>query len=219
MKTKDDKKQEKIKLSLFSKNLIISCVMLCVAALILIVYFIFKPENKTYKQDLFDIQVISELTTLTCKYHNVAVLDQEGDWAGYGSKYVWFEFDAEVNVGVDMNLVRVEEPTSDGIVRVYLPPAEIFDASDIEGTISKPVCELGILTKLLPKEEREIISQATTRLKEDTKTQEVILQAYDSAKNVLEGYIINVGKMMGEDFTVEWISEPDNYSTQTMAKE
>lgn len=212
-KTKE-KKQRK-KLNPFVRNLLISSVLLAIAAILLAAWFVFRPDNKTNKHDLFNIEMISELTTLECRYHNVAVRDKEGNFLGVGKQYVWFEYDVIVDVGIDINEVRIENPTEDGVVKIYLPPAGILGAAEDKATISKPVCDLGPFTELTADEERQIINEGIQQLKSDAKTQEVIDQAYNSAKDVLEQYVINMGKLIGEDYTVEWIKVPDNVKAET----
>ena len=209
-----DKKQRK-KMNPFVRNLLIAGVMLAIAVILLSAWFIFRPDNKTEKHDLFNIEMISELTTLECRYHNVAVRDKAGNALTVGKQYVWFEYDVIIDVGIDINEVRIEEPNTDGVVKIYLPPAKILGAAEDKATISKPVCDLGWLTELTADEERQIINEGIQKLKSDAKTQEVIHQAYNSAKDVLEQYVINMGKLIGEDYTVEWIKVPDDVQVAT----
>lgn len=210
-----DEGQAKEKLNPFIRNLLISLVLLASTAILLSAWFIFRPDTKTNTYNLFSIETISELTTLECRYHNVAVRDNEGDWLGIGKQYVWMEYDVILKAGVDIDKVQIEEPTNDGVVKIYLPPAEIFSASDDKTTIFKPVCELGPFTTLTADDERRIISEGIEKLKNDTATKEVISQAYISAKKVLEQYVINVGKLMGENYTVEWLDSPKDAQVST----
>ena len=211
--TPQNKKKSRKKRNPFVRNLLISVTLLAIAAILLAGWFVFRPDNKTDKSNLFNIEMISELTTLECRYHNVAVRDKEGNWLTVGKQYVWFEYDVIVDVGIDIHEVRIENPTENGVVKIYLPPAKILGAAEDKATISKPVCDLGAFTELTADEERQIINEGIQRLKNDKKTQDVIDQAYNSAKNVLEQYVINVGKLIGEDYTVEWIKVPDSVQT------
>ncbi len=204
---------QKKKLNPFIRNLLISCGMLSLTAVILIAWFNFRPDNKKVNHNLFNIEMISELTTIECRYHNVAVRDNKGNFLGVGKQYVWFEYDVIVSVGIDVNEIIIEEPTSNGVVKVYLPPAKILGAKEDESTISKPVCELGTFTELTADEERQIINDGIQKLKNDAKTQEIIYQAYVSAKDIIEQYVVNMGKLVGEDYTVEWIKVPEETPT------
>ena len=64
-------------------------------------------------------------------------------------------------------------------------------------------------------EERQIINDGIQKLKNDAKTQEIIYQAYVSAKDIIEQYLVNMGKLVGEDYTVEWIKVPEESPTIT----
>lgn len=194
----------------FIKNLCVFFVGLLVIAALLFVWFLIRPSNKTTQHDLFKLEKISELTTLECRYHNVAVRNNEGGFIGVGRQYVWFEYDVIVEVGVDLQQVQINEPTENGVVRIYLPEAQILNAKEDKATIFKPVCDLGAFTQLTAAEEQQIISDGVRKLKEDAETQRVVGQAYESAKDVLAQYVIMVGEMIGEDYRVEWLSAPIN---------
>lgn len=204
-----------IKISPFMRNLLIAVALLAVASTMLIAWLIFRPSNNNEDDFLFDIEVISELTTLECRYHNVSVRDIEGNFIGVGEQYVWFEYDVVIDVGIDINEVRIEEPTEDGVVKIYLPPAKILGAKAEKETISKPVCELGPFTEITADEELQIINEGVDKLKNDSKTQDVIYQAHNSAKNVLEQYVVNMGKAIGKDYRVEWAKAPDEVQITT----
>ena len=199
----------------FIRNLLISCVLLAITAILLSAWLVFRPDKKAEKHDLFNIEMISELTTLECRYHNVAVRDIEGNALSVGKQYVWFEYDVIVKVGIDTTKVKIEEPNADGVIKIYLPPAEILGADADESTISKPVCDLGLFTELTVAEERQIISEGVEKLKNDKKTDEIIRLADNSAKNVLEQYVINMSKLIGEEYTVEWIEVPKDIQAAT----
>lgn len=200
--------KQKKKLHPFMRNLLISVGLLVVTAIIMLVWFIFRPDNKTDNRNLFNIDMISELTTIECRYHNVAVRDKKGNFLGVGKQYVWFEYDVIVSVGIDINEVQIQNPTPDGVVKIYLPPAKILGAKEDKSTISKPVCELSAFTELTADDERKIITDGVQRLKDDAKTQEIIHQAHDSAKDTIEQYVINMGNLIGKEYTVEWMKTP-----------
>ncbi len=199
----------------FMRNLLISGGLLTITAILLFAWFIFRPNNKTNNHNLFNIEMISELTTIECRYHNVAVRDNEGNILGVGKQYVWFEYDVIISVGIDVNEVQIQEPTHDGLVKIYLPPAKILEAKADKSTISKPVCELGAFTKLTADEELQIINEGTKKLKDDAKTQEIIYQAHNSAKDTIEQYVVNMGKLIGKEYTVDWLDSPNEMSTET----
>lgn len=209
-------RQAKKKWTPFIRNLVISGLSLVIALLLLGFWFIIRPDNKTEQHNLFNIEMISELTTLECRYHNVSVYEYNGGLFGSTSRYVWFEYDVIIDVGIDIHEVRIEDPTDDGVVRIYLPPAKILGAAEDKSTISKPVYDIAICgSDLTADEERQIIHDGIEKLKNDPKTQEVINEAYNSAKDVLEQYVVNMGKLIGEEYVVEWIKVSDSVQTPT----
>lgn len=195
---------------LFVITLLASLGAVAVAVMILMGWYLVRPDNRTEKYDLYDIEMISELTTLECRYHNVAVYDIEGKFMGSGKKYVWFEYDVIIKVGIDMNQVRIEKPTEDGTVRIYLPPAEILSATADKETIRKPVCDLGLGTKLTADEEWKIVNEGVQKLRDDAKTKEIVSQAYSSAKDILEMHILTIGRLEGKEYRVEWVNNPND---------
>ena len=213
--TQSNTEEKKKKLRPIIRNFLISIGMVAIATILLGAWFIFRPDNRTDNHNLFNIEMISELTTVECRYHNVAVRDNEGNFLGVGKQYVWFEYDVIVSVGIDINDVQIQEPTADGVVKIYLPPAKILGAKEDKSTISKPVCELGAFTELTADEERQIINEGIQKLKNDAKTQEIIYQAHNSAKDTIEQYVINMGELIGKEYTVEWLKTPNGTTEVT----
>ena len=207
---KVEKKTHKKKLNLLQKNLLVSCALMTTIVVFLFVWFQFRPDNKTDIHDYFSAEMVGELTTLQCRYHNVAVHDKEGGFLGVGKQYVWFEYDVIVDVGINVKQVKIEEPSDDGVIRIYLPPIEILGAKADMSTIQKPVHDVALGADLTTDEETKIINEGVEKLKNDSKTQEIIRQAQENAKDVLERYVTNVGKLVGEDYRVEWIETSDN---------
>lgn len=205
-KTQDIKKE---KLNPMPRNLLISSVLVGVIIVVLFVWFTFRPDNKTDIHDYFSAELVGELTTLQCRYHNVSV-HKEGGALGIGKQYVWFEYDVIVDVGIDIKQVKIEGPSDEGVIRIYFPPIEILEAKPDMGTIKKPVHDVAWGADLTTGEEYKIINDGTEKLKTDAKTKEIITQAQESAKEVLEQYVMNVGKLVGEDYRVEWIKASDN---------
>ena len=207
--TKNNKKSFK-NLSLLAKNSLIAVILIAITVAILSVWSALKPDNKKDEHNLFKVEMIRELTTLECRYHTVAVYDKEGGLLGKGEQYVWFEYDVIVDVGFDFDKVKIEEDKVESKVRIYLPSVDILSVRVDKETISKPVCDLGLFTDITPSEENQIINSGVEKLKNDAKTREVVLYAYDSAKRIFEQYVDNLNKLTGENYTVEWIESTED---------
>ena len=201
----------------FARNVMIAFLLFLVAVSLLVLWLVFRPDNKKESYSLLTIEAISELTTVQCRYHNVSVYEDSGGLLGFGSQYVWFEYDVIVDVGIDVNQVRIEQPDEAGIVRIYLPPAEIQGAEVVEETVSKPVHQLGWFASLSPDEETAIMKDGVEKLKNDAETKAIITQADASAKNIIEKYVKNMGTLIGENYTVEWMEDPNIAPNSTEA--
>lgn len=201
---------KKKKLNPTQRNLLVSSVMAGIIIVVLLAWFTFRPDNKTNIHDYFSAEMVGELTTLQCRYHNVSVHDKEGGALGIGKQYVWFEYDVIVDVGIDVKQVKIEGPSDEGVIKIYLPPIEILEAKPDMSTIKKPVHDVAWGADLTTDEEHKIINAGSEKLKADAKTKEIITQAQESAKEVLEQYVMNVGKLVGEDYKVEWTKDSDN---------
>ena len=155
-KTQEIKKK---KLNPMQRSILTSGVLIGIIIVVLSAWFVFRPDNKTNIHDYFSAEMVGELTTLQCRYHNVSVHDKEGGALGIGKQYVWFEYDVIVDVGIDIKLVKIEAPTDEGVIKIYLPPIEILEAKPDMGTIKKPVHEVALGADLTTDEEHKIINK------------------------------------------------------------
>lgn len=195
------------KASPFVKNLIIAASLLAVVVLVLSVLAMLEPKKEEGKID-WNIRDICELTTLKCRYHNVAIGGQEGGFLGVGYKELWVEYDAELRVGIDVNKVIIEQPTPEGVVRIYVPEATILsDAVDTK-SMKTLVSDEGIFTSLTVEDEQKVVLEAHANMKENALTEKYIFkQARDNAKKLLEQHVLNIGDQTNKRYTIEWIEK------------
>lgn len=160
------------------------------------------------------VEKICELATLKCFYHDVAEYEVEPEWFikyGYfyhGHKKIWFEYDGIIKAGIDASSVKINKPDKKGIVRVYVPEARVFDVTADIDSMGDPVIEAGILTTITAEDKSKAFSEAQKILKENAESDNSMLdKARSNAKKILEQYIINVGKMTGKEYTVEWVED------------
>ena len=204
-------KGEKIR---FGINLVLLLV-LAAAAL-----FIWKwPEDRPGENTATGfsaVEEICELATLKCYYHNVAEdeIQPEGPFKWglfqYGYKKFWMEYDGIVKIGVDVNQVQIQEPTREGIVRIYVPDAKILDISADDSSISNMISDTGVLTSPPNAEEKAkafAVAQENMR-KQAEKDDAILRQARENAKVLLKQYVIHVGEQMGQHYQVEFLDSP-----------
>ncbi len=166
--------------------------------------------EKPVEVDFSGINSVCELATLKCYYHNVAKSETEASGffkgLGVGYKKIWTEYSGIVELGVDVNKVSIEKPDANGIVKITIPDAEILSVDLDEDSMSEPLTDKGFMTKITKEEETAALAAAQEDMKKTAKENTSLLrQAKDRAKDIMEGYVINMGEMMGETYTVEWV--------------
>lgn len=168
-----------------------------------------KKEEKK-EADFSAIQSVCELATLKCYYHNVAKSETESSglfkWLGTGYKKIWTEYSGIVELGVDVSKVSVSKPSKDGVVKVTIPDAEILSVDLDEDSMGEPLTDTGFMTKITKEEETEALAEAQNHMEETAKENGNLLnQAKERAKSLIEGYVKNVGEQIGKEYTVEWV--------------
>ena len=167
-----------------------------------------KEEEK--EADFSAIQSVCELATLKCYYHNVAKSETEASglfkWLGTGYKKIWTEYSGIVELGVDVSKVSVSKPSKDGVVKVTIPDAEILSVDLDEDSMGEPLTDTGFMTKITKEEETEALAEAQNHMEETANENGNLLnQAKERAKSLIEGYVKNVGEQIGKEYTVEWV--------------
>lgn len=168
-----------------------------------------KNQKKEEEADFSAISSVCELATLKCYYHNVAKSETEASglfkWLGKGYKKIWTEYSGIVELGIDVSKVSVEKPTADGVVKVTIPDAEILSVDLDEDSMSEPLTDTGFMTEITKEEETEALAEAQNHMEETAKENGNLLnQAKERAKSLIEGYVKNVGEQIGKEYTVEW---------------
>lgn len=169
-----------------------------------------KNQKKEEEADFSAISSVCELATLKCYYHNVAKSETEASglfkWLGKGYKKIWTEYSGIVELGIDVSKVSVEKPTADGVVKVTIPDVEILSVDLDEDSMGEPLTDTGFMTKITKEEETEALAEAQNHMEETAKENGNLLnQAKERAKSLIEGYVKNVGEQIGKEYTVEWV--------------
>ena len=169
-----------------------------------------KNQKKEEEADFSAISSVCELATLKCYYHNVAKSETEASglfkWLGKGYKKIWTEYSGIVELGIDVSKVSVEKPTADGVVKVTIPNAEILSVDLDEDSMGEPLTDTGFMTEITKEEETEALAEAQNHMEETANENGNLLnQAKERAKSLIEGYVKNVGEQIGKEYTVEWV--------------
>ena len=126
-------------------------------------------------------------------------------WFGTGYKKIGTEYSGIVELGIDVNKVSVSSPGADGVVKITIPDAEILNVDLDEDSMGEPLTDTGFLTEITKEEETAALAEAQDNMEETAKKNSALLaQAKERAKNLIEGYVKNVGEQIGEEYTIEW---------------
>ena len=203
-------------------NFIIS--VICAAVAIGIIYY--PGKHQEAKQiDLSEyssVSAICELATLKSFYHNVAVYEEEPGtganivnillWPFYnktGYKQFWIEYSGIVETGINAGEIQINSPNAEGIVEVYVPDAKVLSVDADEESLSIPVTEEGLFAEISGKDQAQAYSAAQSAMRQEAENdQSMLMRAKSNAKVLLERYIVNTGKEMGQDYSVKWIDSP-----------
>lgn len=201
---------------IFLRNMIIS--VLLIAAVLVLTAAIYSggADKKTHEiADIASVDKICELATLKCYYHDVAEYEKQAEGIfkyrpfKYGYKKVWIEYDGIVDVGIDVSDVQINEPDRKGIVRIYVPDAKILSVSADKDTMSEPLADKGIFTKITAEDKNKAFADAQATMQKNAEADAGMLaQAKNNAKELLEQYVINVGEQTGKTYKVEWLEKP-----------
>ena len=121
---------------------------------------------------------------------------------------MWMEYDGTVELGIDASRVKVGEPDTDGKIQIVIPDAQVMSSDVVIESMGEPLIETGFMTEVTKEEETEALAKAQSDMVESAKNDETMLkQAKERAKKLIEGYIKNVGELIGEEYTVVWENE------------
>lgn len=202
---------KKTRKKLLIRNILIGILLIVIAVAILYFPELF-PKETTISAEFSAVDKICELATLKCYYHNVLEDEKQPDGLfkyglfQYGYKKFWMEYDGIVKIGVDVGEVIIDKPDENGIVRIYVPKAKILDVDVDEESMSDLIADTGVLTTITTDDQAKAYSHAQENMRQCAETDTSVLNtAHKNAKEVLKQYVINVGKQIGQNYSVEWI--------------
>lgn len=189
------------------KNTKFTCVILIT---LLSINCLFGCGSQKQKPDFSSIKSVCELSTLKCYYHNVATYEKNAHGLlkvfGSGYKKIWIEYSGIVNLGIDINKVDISEPDTNNVITIKIPDAEVQSTSLDKSTLSEPLTDKGVFTKITTEEKTVALSSAQQNMKETAqKDTSLLAQAKEHAKLILQGYINNLGEEFNEEYTIKWV--------------
>ncbi len=168
------------------------------------------------KLDISEIRNISELAVLDCYYHTVARLIKPSEGIGKSDKTIWDEFTIELKLGVDTSKIQMD--INESTVTIVLPPIQMIGTpSIVPESIHHISSADGILKTVITPEEAITLQQnaQTSVVEKIYKDDPAIIQnAENRVKHILESYIMRIGELSGNKYTIEWKTIEDNENSE-----
>ena len=159
-----------------------------------------------------EIKEIFELATVKAYYHNVAKGEKEKQdgIAGFGEKdrVYWMEYTGYVNIGIDMEDVAIAIIGKK--VKITMPKAKVLDygLGETDGNkINFISSDDSWFNKnpIEPEEEQALLEEGQQEMIEQAEQNEQLMQqAEDRAKELIENYIERLGDFTGKEYEIEW---------------
>lgn len=162
-------------------------------------------NNASYMApEISQIESICEMAVMDCYYHNVVkyhVDDAQKFLFWTRDKDLWMEYDAVVTLGIDVSLVNLEVKRSKVIITIP------------EATIQSYTVNQDSLNFYTGKKSAKITADDTLIALDDAKqnlytevsnNKDLLHNAQDRAKSLLEDYINNIGNLIGKQYTIQW---------------
>ncbi len=193
-------------------KIVIALLILAIIGMGVAIYLNIATEEVVKKNAEYNsVSKICELATLKCYYHNVASNKQESNKLfKIGYKKYWVEYSGVVEIGIkDSTKIQINESDENNVVKIYVPDVEVLNIDSDKMSIGDPITDTGAFTKITSEDKTTAYSAAQTEMKEKVAEDIALLsQAKNNAKKLLEQYVINVSKQLGQEVTVEWLDEP-----------
>ena len=168
------------------------------------------------KPNFSEVIQIGDLMTLKCYYHNVAEYEKQPDGLlryglfQVGYKKFWIEYTGTVKIGIDVNKVKIGEPDEAGVIKVYIPEVDKFEANQDSNSVKEPIYEKGVFTSITVEEKTAALAKAQDDMEVAAKDDKAMIsRAKENAQSIIKQYIINVGMALGQEYTVQWVDTPD----------
>ena len=161
-------------------------------------------DRNNFELEILDMKEICELSVMKCYYHNVAKYNKE-DTQGFlwwkKDTHFWIEYTGVVTLGIDAEKVDIR--VNGEKVTIILPLAKVLDWDLDEQSMVYYVD--GDSSKVHVEDEQAAIVEAQAHMKQEVETnRELLNDARERAKILLENYIISIGKHLNITYEIEW---------------
>lgn len=162
--------------------------------------------------DISQIRSICELATLECYYHNVAISTKEKGSGlphiGEKDREFWIEYSGVAKLGINISKVSMKMDGKQIVITV--PKAELLSLSDYSFSADSYISEDDGLNKnpITSENQTEAVKAAQEDIKQKfAKDDAMLIRAQDRAKNLIENYINQLGKISKTSYQIKWTYE------------
>ena len=162
--------------------------------------------------EIEEMKAICELSVMECYYHNVAKYFEEDAggilWWQKDKKF-WIEYGGIVKLGIDASLVNIEIQGDQ--ITITMPEAKVLSCSVDQNALSEASYIVDKdSVKVKAEDEIRAFEEAQKQLEENASNDAtMLLGAQERAKDLLEGYVKNIGDVTGKVYTIKWVYVDD----------
>ncbi len=183
--------------------LLCGCVFLCSCG---------KEKKQVKLPELSAVQNICELSTLKCRYNNLAKSVKESGsgflhWGEKDRKF-WIEYTGEADIGINMSKVRMQVK-GDRVV-ITMPKAELLQIKVDDKTLTPDSFVLSEdswfnKNEITAEDQQKAIKTAQKKMKKQVEKDEGLFsQAEERAKKLIGNYVKEIGKAAGVEYEITW---------------
>jgi len=164
-------------------------------------------HQKNIEPQISQMKTIAELAVMECYYHNVAKYKEEdavGILLWKKDKYFWIEYNGIVKIGINASLLKID--LNEEKVTITVPKVKILGGKVDEISLTK---ESFIVAKasadISAEDEIKAFAEAQDNMATSAANDSALLaSAQQRVEKLLEEYVMNIGKITGKDYLIEW---------------
>ncbi len=174
-----------------------------------------KKDMNKRQPELSQMRTICNLATLETYYHNVAKITDKPVDPGLSGLFqrkdrtMWIEYTGIARIGIDMSKVNMKMDGNK--VTISLPDAEILSI-EVDHDIDKSSYyysednALFFKNEFTAKDQTTAIADGQKKMRETIENNsQLLMQAQERAKNLIEKYIVELGNISDQKYDIEWI--------------
>lgn len=182
------------------------------ASVLLAVGAIVLPGCKAQNTDLSNAIQAAKWATYDCYFHDVAKGKFHDNLAILIGQEIWYEYDAKVQYGIDVNKVKVGKPHqvgSDLVVTVQMPKAQVLGRPAIQpdsiNFVAKTGGALVFWADLGAQDKQQVINDAQDKFEEKcSKDTDMLARAEKRAQELLKSSIEDIGNATDQKYVVQF---------------